>query len=55
MSQWGDIVQTVTLALLVYELTGSGLGVTAVVAAEIVAVLLFAPLALSSTGCPACA
>jgi len=45
VSQWGDIVQTVTLALLVYELTGSGLGVVAVVAAEIVPVLLFAPLA----------
>lgn len=26
VSQWGDIVQTVTLALLVYELTGSSLG-----------------------------
>ncbi|MDP9396742.1 MAG: MFS transporter [Actinomycetota bacterium] len=45
MSQWGDIVNTVTLALLVYELTGSGLGVSAVVAAEILPVLLLAPLA----------
>lgn len=45
VSQWGDIVQTVTLALLVYELTGSGLGVAAVVAAEILPVLLLAPLA----------
>jgi predicted MFS family arabinose efflux permease len=45
VSQWGDIVQSVTVALLVYELTGSGLGVAAVVAAEIVPVLLFAPLA----------
>ena len=45
VSQWGDIVQTVTLALLVYELTGSGLGVAAVVGAEILPVLLLAPLA----------
>jgi MFS family permease len=45
VSQWGDTLQTVTLALLVYELTGSGLGVVAVVAAEILPVLLFAPLA----------
>ena len=45
VSQWGDIVQTVTLALLVYELTGSGLGVAAVVAAEILPVLLLAPVA----------
>ena len=45
VSQWGDVVQTVTLALLVYELTGSGLGVAAVVAAEILPVLLLAPLA----------
>lgn len=45
VSQWGDIVRMVTLALLVYDLTGSGLGVTAVVAAEILPVLLLAPLA----------
>jgi MFS family permease len=45
VSQWGDVIQTVTLALLVYELTGSGLGVVAVVAAEILPVLLFAPFA----------
>lgn len=45
ISQWGDVIQTVTLALLVYELTGSGLGVAAVVAAEIVSVLLLAPVA----------
>ena len=45
VSQWGDVVQTVTLALLVYELTGSGLGVAAVVAAEIAPVLLLAPVA----------
>jgi MFS family permease len=41
VSQWGDIVQTVSLALLVYELTESGFGV----AAEIAPVLLVAPLA----------
>jgi MFS family permease len=45
VSQSGDIIQTVTLALLVYELTGSGLGVAAVVGAEILPVLLLAPLA----------
>lgn len=45
MSQWGDIVNTVTLALLAYQLTGSSLGVSAVVAAEIVPVLLLAPVA----------
>ena len=45
VSQWGDIIQAVTLALLVFELTGSGVGVAAVVAAEIIPVLLFAPLA----------
>jgi MFS family permease len=45
VSQWGDVISTVTLALLVYDLTGSGLGVTAVVAAEILPVLLLAPLA----------
>ncbi|HWH30756.1 MAG TPA: MFS transporter [Mycobacteriales bacterium] len=45
VSQWGDVVQTVTLALLVYELTGSGTGVAAVVAVEILPVLLLAPIA----------
>ncbi len=45
VSQWGDVVQTVTLALLVYELTGSGFGVAAVVAAEALPVLLLAPVA----------
>ena len=44
-SQWGDIVHAVTLALLAYQLTGSGLGVSAVVAAEILPVLLLAPIA----------
>lgn len=45
VSQWGDTFNVVALALLIYDLTGSGLGVSGVVAAEIVPVLLFAPLA----------
>jgi len=45
VSQWGDIVNAVTLTLLVYDLTGSGYGVTAVVVAEILPVLLLASLA----------
>lgn len=44
-SQWGDVFATVTLSLLVFDLTGSALGVSAVVLAEILPVLLFAPLA----------
>ncbi|WP_219419648.1 MFS transporter [Pseudonocardia nigra] len=44
-SQWGDVVATVTLSLLVLDLTGSALGVSAVVAVEIVPVLLLAPFA----------
>ena len=44
-SQCGDVVQFTTLALLVLHLTGSGLGLSAVVVAEIVPVLLLAPLA----------
>ncbi|MBA2555065.1 MAG: MFS transporter [Geodermatophilaceae bacterium] len=44
-SQWGDVVATVALSLLVFELTGSALGVSAVVVAEIVPVLLLAPFA----------
>lgn len=44
-SQAGDVFATVALALLVFDLTGSALGVSAVVFAEIVAVLLLAPLA----------
>lgn len=44
-SQWGDVAATVALGLLVFELTGSGLGVAGVVAAEILPVLLLAPLA----------
>jgi MFS family permease len=45
VSRWGDTFNTVALAVLIYDLTGSGLGVSAVVAAEIVPVLLFAPVA----------
>jgi len=44
VSQWGDAFNTVALVLLVYSLTGSGLGVAAVVVAEIVPVLVLAPL-----------
>jgi MFS family permease len=44
-SQWGDVFAAVALALLVLDLTGSALGVSAVVLAEILPVLLFAPLA----------
>lgn len=44
-SQCGDIFSTVALALLVLQLTGSGLGVSAVVLAEILPVVLLAPLA----------
>ena len=45
ISQVGDVAQFTTLALMVIALTGSGLGVSAVVLAEIVPVLLLAPLA----------
>ena len=44
-SQWGDTFNTVALSLLVLHLTGSGLGVSGVVVAEILPVLLLAPLA----------
>jgi MFS family permease len=44
-SQWGDVFATVALSLLVFDLTGSALGVSAVVAVEIIPVLLFAPFA----------
>lgn len=43
VSQWGDAFNTVALALLVYSLTGSGLGVSGVVIAEIIPVLVLAP------------
>jgi len=45
VSQWGDAFNTVALALLVYSLTGSGLGVSGVVIAEIIPVLVLAPVA----------
>jgi predicted MFS family arabinose efflux permease len=45
ISRWGDAFHTVALALLVFDLTGSGLGVSGVVLAEILPVLLVAPLA----------
>lgn len=43
VSQWGDTFNFVALALLIYDLTGSGLGVSGVVVAEILPVLLLAP------------
>jgi MFS family permease len=45
VSQAGDVFATVALALLVFDLTGSALGVSAVVFAEIVPVLALAPFA----------
>jgi len=45
VSQVGDVAQFTTLALLLVRLTGSGLGVSGAVLAEIAPVLLFAPLA----------
>ncbi|MCI0689677.1 MAG: MFS transporter, partial [Sporichthyaceae bacterium] len=45
ISQWGDAFNTVALSLLVLDRTGSGLGVAGVVAAEIIPVLLVAPVA----------
>ena len=45
VSQWGDIAQFTALALLVFHLTGSGLGVSGVVVAEIVPVVVLAPVA----------
>lgn len=45
VSQWGDTFNVVALALLVYDLTGSGLGVTGVVVAEVLPFLLLAPVA----------
>jgi len=43
VSQCGDVAQFTTVALVVLHLTGSGLGVSAVVIAEILPVLLLAP------------
>lgn len=45
ISRWGDTVNTVALTVLVFRLTGSGRGVTGAVIAEILPVLLLAPLA----------
>jgi len=45
VSQCGDVVQFTTLSLLVLRLTGSGLGVSGAVLAEIAPVLLLAPVA----------
>ncbi|SFQ69251.1 Predicted arabinose efflux permease, MFS family [Amycolatopsis arida] len=45
ISRWGDTVTTVALIVLVFRLTGSGLGVGGVVIAEILPVLLLAPVA----------
>ena len=45
VSQWGDVFATVALVLLVFDLTGSALGVSAVVFAEIIPVLLLGPVA----------
>jgi MFS family permease len=45
ISRWGDIANTVALAVLVFQLTGSGLKVSGVVIAEILPVLLLAPVA----------
>jgi MFS family permease len=45
VSRWGDTANTVALVVLIYRLTGSGLGVSGVVIAEILPVLLLAPIA----------
>lgn len=45
ISRWGDTVNVVALVVLVFRLTGSGLGVSGVVIAEILPVLLLAPVA----------
>src|SRR5258708_23973951 len=45
ISRWGDIANTVALVVLVFQLTGSGLKVSGVVIAEILPVLLLAPVA----------
>jgi hypothetical protein len=42
ISRWGDTFNTVALVVLVFRLTGSGLGVTGAVIAEIAPVLLLA-------------
>jgi predicted MFS family arabinose efflux permease len=45
VSRWGDTFNLVALVVLVFRLTGSGLGVAGVVVAEIAPVLLLAPAA----------
>jgi hypothetical protein len=50
VSRWGDTFNTVALVVLVFHLTGSGLGVTGVVIAEIAPVLLLAPVAGAAGG-----
>jgi MFS family permease len=45
VSRWGDTFNLVALVVLVFRLTGSGLGVAGVVVAEIAPVLLLAPVA----------
>ena len=45
ISRWGDIANTVALVVLVFQLTGSGLKVSGVVIAEVLPVLLLAPVA----------
>ena len=45
VSRWSDVFSFVALAILIYRLTGSGLGVAGAVVAEIIPVLLLAPLA----------
>jgi len=45
ISRWGDTFNTIALVVLVFRLTGSGLGVTGAVVAEIAPVLLLAPVA----------
>jgi multisubunit Na+/H+ antiporter MnhG subunit len=45
VSRWGDTFNLVALVVLVFRLTGSGLGLTGAVIAEIAPVLLLAPAA----------
>ncbi len=45
VSRWGDTFNSVALVILIFQLTGSGLGVAGVVVAEILPVLTLAPLA----------
>lgn len=45
VSQWGDVVQFTVMALLVFRLTGSALGVSTAVLLEALPVVLLAPLA----------